>query len=83
MASNLFKAYFYLCLAVSIEGIGIIILAVILELMVRFGIYIDFLNSGIEWMIIKLAVPYGITVLVYKLTIAYLKIRKHKKRKAE
>lgn len=80
---KLTKSYFYLCLTASIEGIGLIILAVILELLVRLGIYINFLNSGLEWLVFKLAMPVGVLVIVYELLVLYLKIRKYKKRKIE
>lgn len=77
---KLTKGYLYLCLTASIEGIGLIILAIILELLVRLGIYTNFLNSGLEWLVLKLAMPVGVLAIVYELLVLYLKIRKYKNR---
>ena len=68
---------FYLYLSASLDGLGIILLGTVLEVLLRLGIYFELLKPGLEWFIFMSLFCFGGAWALIKLTILRIKIRNH------
>ena len=58
----------------ALDGIGNGVLGVVLELLVRLGIYVGFLNKGGEWFALVSLLIIGITMILFSSILLWIKL---------
>lgn len=71
--------YFFIFVSAAMDGIGLVILSVVLEGLVRFGIYTGFLKSGLEWFSLVSLSVIGLITILFKSVRLWSKIRSARK----
>lgn len=67
-------------IAASMDGIGIIVLGIVLELLLRLGMYFKYINSGMEWFLFQWCSIVGCILVVFNIITLWFKFRKIRKR---
>lgn len=69
--------YLYLFLTASMEGVGVIVLGVVLELLLMLGVLTGFIKEGMEWFIISSLSIIGFSLILIRSIQLWLKLRRH------
>ncbi len=71
---------FYLYLSASLDGLGIILLGIVLEILLRIGLYFELLTNGAEGFIFTSLLCFGGTWSLINCIKVWLKIRKNERK---
>ncbi|KMT66947.1 hypothetical protein [Catenovulum maritimum] len=71
------KGRYYLYLSVSLDGLGVILLGIVLEVLIQMGIYFELLKPGLEWFVFISLFCFGGAWALIKLLLHWIKIRKY------